>query len=261
MNKVKVMMVVLLLLVSSPAWTKGPPGVTNGPHNLSTTGVLAGPFGAIPSPYASDEDEICVFCHTPHGGTLTGPLWNRSNPNPAAGWNHYNSATIAIDKTASPLNRTPNNESLLCLSCHDGSVSVFHVVNPPNDRNGAPIAADGTGTLDVDIIDSFNPGTAARIGGSPADTSDTGQLSDDHPISFSYDQVYGAYSLGPKSGQLVDPAIAVTKGVRFFGASGNNVECSSCHDPHVNYIDNPVYTPFLVMSNSGSAMCLACHNK
>lgn len=38
--------------------------------------------------------------------------------------------------------------------------------------------------------------------------------------------------------------------------AGDTVECSSCHDPH-----DTTNTPFLVVSNSGSAICLGCHIK
>jgi predicted CXXCH cytochrome family protein len=37
-----------------------------------------------------------------------------------------------------------------------------------------------------------------------------------------------------------------------------NVECTSCHNPHVQNIDPN--TSFLVINNSASALCLACHS-
>ena len=61
----------LVLFTSGLAWgggvNSGPSKVSVGSHNLSTSGPS--PFG-----YNTDEDQICVFCHTPHGGTLDGPL-------------------------------------------------------------------------------------------------------------------------------------------------------------------------------------------
>ena len=54
-----------LLLVAGSAMAKGPQGVAMGSHNLSTSGGLNG---------SATEDEICVFCHTPHGGSTDGPL-------------------------------------------------------------------------------------------------------------------------------------------------------------------------------------------
>ena len=37
---------------------------------------------------------------------------------------------------------------------------------------------------------------------------------------------------------------------------GGKVQCASCHDPH-----DATYTPFLVVDNTGSALCRKCHTK
>jgi len=150
------------------------------------------------------------------------------------------------------------------MACHDGSVAVDHLINDPNSLNGAPVTIFG-GNTDVEIIDLFG-GVGSRIGASPGNTSGTGDLSDDHPISFSYDDVLAdpAYNGGSKDGELQTVVAATTAEVRFFGAS-NRVECSSCHDPHVDYVTAALsqadYAPFLITPNTGSALCLACHNK
>lgn len=252
----------LTLSVAGPALAKGAPGVANGIHNLSATGV--DPFFGTPgsSFYATDEDEICVFCHAPHGGSLTGPLWNRNNP--ASAWTHYSSPTLSSYMQGLAIGRAVSNESLLCMSCHDGSISVNHLINPPNDRV-APILTTFNNNPNTEIIDIFGS-VGARIGGSPGNTAGTGDLSDDHPISFSYDSVLASAEYQPagsKFGELRDVATASAyagEGVRFYGA-GNRVECSSCHDPHVDYLADNQYSPFLIMPNSGSNLCLACHNK
>jgi hypothetical protein len=259
-----VMLFIALLLIPVLTLAKGPANVTNGLHNLSGTGVdpywLATPGSSL---YVTDEDEVCVFCHTPHGGTLDAPLWNKNGPAPASGWTHYNSATMSIDPGLS-VSRAPNEESLVCLSCHDGSISVNHVINLPNDRDGATIKSLGFGEEDVRIYnDIYTGGPGKRIGASPGNGGGTGQLQDDHPISFSYNQVLASDDYlvtGSKYNTLKSVSIAEGAGVAFFGGS-NNVECSSCHDPHVDYISNPAYSPFLIMPNSGSALCLACHTK
>ncbi len=41
-------------------------------HNLSSSGP--GPIRA------TDEDRICIFCHTPHNATPLSPLWNKELP-------------------------------------------------------------------------------------------------------------------------------------------------------------------------------------
>ena len=248
---------VLLACLAFPAWGKGSAAVVNTKHNLSTTGPMI--------QYRADlVTETCVFCHTPHGGLLTGPLWNHSLPANNS-FTHYNSATLSTYLQGLQVSRNISDESLLCMGCHDGSVAVNHLVNDPNTLNGVPLTMN-SGNPAVEIF-AFSPGTA-RIGGSEAGFYfNSGDLSDDHPISFSYNDVYTEYQSGSRAGQLRDVTTATTwngEGIRFFG-SDNRVECSSCHDPHVDYVsgvNNPKnYTPFLIRPNDGSNLCLACHNK
>lgn len=240
----------LLLLCAAGAWAKGPADVSNTIHNLSTT-----------APYiyyrSANETQICIFCHTPHGGVLDGPLWNRSLT--TGTWTHYNSASLSSAIT--DVNRPLSDESMLCMACHDGSISVFHVINQSS--IGQPTSAFYVGSDDVKIVGLFDGNVGARIGATPSNTGATGDLSDDHPISFSYTAVLagGEYGTGgAKENQLHSVVDAETADVRFFG-SDKRVECSSCHDPHVDYENNPEYTPFLIRPNSGSGLCLACHNK
>ena len=256
----------VFVLLTTPLWAKGQAGVSNTIHNLSTTN-LAGV-------YASNTDEVCVFCHTPHGGNLNGPLWNRNLPG-AGSFTHYNSATLTLTSLAGmTASRTVNDESLLCMSCHDGSIALDHLLNDPNSLGGADIYFPLFGANDMEIID-LNPNPGPRIGGSPGNSSGSGDLTDDHPISFSYQAVQSQaiYQGGARDGELrdigttSDPTTALGwkgEGVRFFG-SDYRVECSSCHDPHVDYVsgvNNPKnYKPFLIRPNSGSDLCLACHNK
>src|SRR5664279_1270554 len=49
--------------------------VTNTPHNLS-----AGQTNGSHMTGAGATTEICIFCHTPHGGNqaTAAPIWNRS---------------------------------------------------------------------------------------------------------------------------------------------------------------------------------------
>ena len=250
------MLFVALLFIPVLTWgARGPSDVSVGAHNLSSS-------GPNPSFYNTDEASICVFCHTPHGGTLDGPLWNRGDATSAV-WKHYNSATLSTSLKGLSASRPPNPESMLCLSCHDGSLSINHVINEPNDRTAA-IKTSGTGSYNTTIVDFFgDPG--ARTGGAPgwATSGDTGNFTDDHPFSFSYTDVLASteYQSGnAKYNTLKLPGTAVGLGVQFFTGS-LNVECSSCHDPHVNHRDNPTWAPFLITPNTGSALCLACHTK
>lgn len=255
----KPLLVVVLLLLATNLWAL-PMDVSTGRHNMSTS--------ATEAYYRSgNEDEICIFCHTPHGGSLNGPLWNRAYTPAATGFTHYSSATLSGYMTGVAI-RDVNMESLLCMSCHDGSVTTGAINNIINSSNR-------TGALPSNLSDPMAPswfGPGAVIGDIGTGTGfgtlgHTKNLSDDHPVSFSY---YSAWNHADNSGKLnrgdntaEDPRL---KGIRFFGPDQmgeQRVECSSCHDPHVDFsaAGDPNLAPFLVMSNAGSALCLACHVK
>ncbi|WP_429884310.1 hypothetical protein [Geoalkalibacter halelectricus] len=248
----------LILWVTCALAGMGPQRVANTVHNLSTSSEWY---------YQSDnEDEICIFCHTPHGGSLDGPLWNRELPG-ALEFTHYTTATL--DTVAGGANRPLSDESLLCMSCHDGAMAVNHVLRPSSRTGEQPTMMGGQTHVELVWL-GFALG--GRIGGAFENgwlTEETRNLTDDHPISFSYDAVRTAYQSVGRGNQLHSAGEAAVAGVRFYGA-GNRVECGSCHDPHVNYDstipwDDPTaderYRPFLITPNTGSALCLACHNK
>ncbi len=254
-TKTIVIALAALLMAAAPGFARGPQNIAKTIHNLAK----GTPFNF----YESDnEDEVCVFCHTPHGGSNNGPLWNKDLPTQT--FNHYTSNSLAAAVGSST--RAVSTESLLCLACHDGILAVNRVINPTN-RNGDPLIGGGNMPMASRII---FPGTGVGpvIGDAP-DAANTAQglgndLTDDHPISFSYSDVYTEYTGNGRANELKDVATieAMLEGPRLFGA-GKRVECSSCHDPHVDYetLGNEAYTPFLIMPNNGSAMCLACHTK
>jgi len=198
---------------------------------LAIMAIIAGPaFGAVAGTAhdlsaAEANGEVCVFCHTPHAASPSIPLWNHTLS--TASYTAYDSPTMdAVDNN----NWTggDGNVSALCMSCHDGTVGLGSLVNPgpggPPTNAGTPMGA-----------------VAANLGT---------DLTNDHPVAFTYNA-----ALQTADGELVDPT-TLTGAVRLFGAGGDQVECASCHDPH-----NNVNVPFLVTSNTGSALCTTCHIK
>ncbi|MEW6719741.1 MAG: cytochrome c3 family protein, partial [Thermodesulfobacteriota bacterium] len=185
-------------------------GIVSSRHNLS-----AGGPGSVK---AGTETEICIFCHTPHYGASVAPLWNRYSS--GATYIPYGSST-AISRPGQP-----TGASKLCLSCHDGTVALGSIRS-----RGAPIPMQGG----IGVI----PPGATRLGT---------DLSDDHPVSFTYDA-----GLAAANGQLYNPS-TLTGRVRL--DENGELQCTSCHDPH-----NDQYGKFRVMSNSASALCTTCHNK
>ena len=168
--------------------------------------------GEITNP---DPVGLCRFCHTPHGAAQTTALWNRDLP--ANVYTLYDSSTLEADL------EQPTGASRLCLSCHDGTLALGSVLQPGADLIADLAALEGRVRLDTD-------------------------LSDDHPISFLFDE-----SLAARNGELVSPS-SLTGRVKLDGAG--QVQCTSCHDPHEDR-----FPEFLVMSNDDSALCTTCHVK
>jgi predicted CXXCH cytochrome family protein len=190
--------------------------VANSKHNMSTRSGLTN--------YA----EVCVYCHTPHGGgTQNAPLWNRNFS--TATYQMYNNAySSTIDMT---VDATPTGVSLACLSCHDGTVGLDVIINRPNATAG--LAPSGV------TMPAENPATQffANLGT---------DLRNDHPISILYsttaDPMFNAAVSGKVNGELP----------LYLG----KVQCGTCHNPH-----NTTNTPFLRKANSGSDLCKTCHIK
>ena len=248
MMKRKFLSICLVLLLSVPAWAvRGPQGIEYTPHNFSSTGDFL--FAA----YASgNEDEICVFCHTPHGGQVDSPLWNRDDPTTT--YDHYNSDTLSsVIKDQD--SRAVNAESLICLSCHDGTIAVGDLINTGG------VTPDNNTTFVGDMYLGSGPGPVT--GASLASPGANNDLRDDHPISFSYTAVVTATAANNEFNADTD----VEPDLLLYGTD-QRVECGTCHDPHVNYLTgfgfpgaDGDYAPFLRMKNDRSRMCLTCHIK
>jgi predicted CXXCH cytochrome family protein len=217
-----------------------------GPHDFS------GGSG-IRNTDATINGQTCVFCHTPHEGSVSVPLWNRSST--TSTYQVYASSTM--DAAAPTSAALQTGISGACLSCHDGSIGIDVLTNLSGRARTASTAftqqasakglygASGTGTGNI------------LTGGSPFLGSD---LRNDHPITIIYETARAATPT-----EFVTQAITGTKitvgtnaPLPLYGASTATatVECASCHDPH-----NNSRGLFLRKSNAGSAMCLTCHLK
>jgi predicted CXXCH cytochrome family protein len=147
------------------------------------------------------------------------PLWNHAVSE--ATFETYSSSSL----DAADLDQ-PDGESLLCLSCHDGTVAI--------DAYGG------------------NAGGSEYVGG--AALIGTG-MSNQHPISFQYTD-----ALASTDGGLHDPTTTNS------GLGGmidedllysNKLQCPSCHDVH----DLSGFPMLLRVSIQNSELCLTCHNK
>lgn len=186
----------------------------------------------------SASNAMCGPCHVPHqayAAVTDAPLWSHATTANAGSFTLY----TGVDLQATMAQ--PSGVSLLCLSCHDGSALDAH-------KNTAAPSAVVFDALDVSYV-----GT---------------DLGNDHPVSFTYNTALVGTGAG-QDPELFDPAVAVSglagggtiSDDLLFGASNDQVECASCHDPHNNGEGITTESGLLRMVNTNSQLCLTCHDK
>jgi predicted CXXCH cytochrome family protein len=199
----KVIYIVALIIIPTIIIAQS---IVNTKHNLSVNGV-----GTVKS---TTETEICLFCHTAHNSKPSSPLWNRNAS--GASYTLYSSTTLKA------LPGQPSGSSILCLSCHDGTIALGSVLS--------------RGTV-ITFANTVN----MPVGTSNLSTN----LQNDHPISFTYDA-----NLATQNTQIISPA-SLNPVIKL---ENSQLQCTSCHDPHKN-----IYSDFLVASTQYSNICNACH--
>ena len=249
-------------------------GIATTKHNLSSSGTF--------SNKTNDTTEICVFCHTPHGADTSQsvPLWNRTLTDTSLYTTYAALNSSTLDGTIT----TVGSVSLACLSCHDGTIAMDSIVNTP-----------GSGTTAGDAGWTFETGGTMSaegklLGGAGGSIAMLGvDLSNDHPVGIPY-AGGGVTVTDLTSDKFTDADFKTVKHVeintqdywyvpnaditddkrtrsdiilytRTVGSvTQPYVECASCHDPHVKAFDTN-QVAFLRITNAGSKLCLACHDK
>ena len=204
-------------------------------------------------------NRICIFCHAPHntyrlspanlgapGGTGPQapdaydylPLWNHEltgNFVYSMYWNGPGAPTSGAKASQAIQNGMQmGSVSLLCMSCHDGSVAVNSYGNTDQ-----PITSQsGTGA---------NISTAYSVGRD-------NNMQNHHPIGFDYDAVYAIDT------EIRNPDTAMfttTTSVRDH-LYNSQLECASCHSVHNT---GNTGESLLWRSDVNSELCLTCHMK
>ncbi len=175
------------------------------------------------SPISGGLSAACLYCHAPHSGVGGAtPLWNQTLSTQT--YTPYTSTTYTQKGNPQPPLGASSN---LCLSCHDGTVAPGQTVAYKQiPMTGSMRAVDVFGT----------------------------NLQGSHPFSLVLpmkDTADLAASLVAQ-GATADPtgAVKLVKG---------NIECTTCHNPHVQAIDT-VNLNFLVRDGSNGQLCIACHD-
>ena len=181
------------------------------------------------------KNQICLPCHIPHNATvkdaqgnlLGGPLWNHT----------LSTATYDLyyNDQGQKVQGKVDTNSMLCLSCHDGTVAV----------------------------DSFGGGAGTQQMTGGLLTTD---LTNDHPIGEA------AVWPTPNPSYMVDPALRSAAGImplRKLADGRQTVGCTSCHEPHnrknttnMLWVNNSgTATTVDSRTVSGSVLCMNCHKK
>lgn len=236
-------------------------GINGSVHDLSVPG--ANGMSYPPNPADEVGGRICVFCHAPHntyklspanGGPGAGvgagpqapdafdylPLWNHELTGNYASYTMYQNGpgapqTGPHSSQAITLGMTPGSTSLLCLSCHDGSVAVNSYGN-------------------ADQLTRSQSGGGGTIGAQYVIGKDN-YLGNHHPIGFSYDSAQTADNELRVSSSSFGGAGVISD--HLYGPNGN-MECGTCHSVHNK--GNTGET-LLWRSDISSRLCLSCHDK
>ncbi|MDP2668848.1 MAG: cytochrome c3 family protein [bacterium] len=251
MKAKKIMFFVITLAGILAAVSAKAQGILGTKHNLSTSGTGVHTINGT--------NEVCVFCHTPHGADtgVAAPLWNRAQT--AATFTVYSSATL------DSLPNQPTGTSLACLSCHDGTIAFDAIRNLPGSGGYNP-AAPSAGWIFSGGSNTMSSISIANLGT---------DLRNDHPISMVYADAKSPSSSSANQSAGFRPVVttgdkkcvgagisdcnspnALPLSSATIGGPADYVQCTSCHDPHRS--DTPT---FLRKSNADSALCLTCHIK
>ena len=252
MKTLRVVLVVMMALVvlSSLSFARVDKAlIINGPHDLRSTGAGGTDTGVAGPSYA-----LCNYCHVAHkfaadaqyGGLGTnGPgqlLWNHTLSSSTAytvynSWTMQNKDIQSLQTTGNP-NADVNNPSVMCMSCHDGTVAL--------NSTYTGVIGPGYGSTP-----KFFGATQQNFVINPADANKT------HPVNFTYDAALagnagmkvpaGTHGVDADTGNAVVPLF------------GGKMQCATCHEPHTN--QHLLFRNFAsIYTATNGSWCLYCHS-
>ena len=242
----------LLLLTALPGVAPAasidvpPDRILGSKHDFTGLNKRAGVV-AMPTVAFSDYGSPCVYCHIPPDKDAAAaqakgsvPGWNRNEP-ATGSFNLYDSRTL--DNKV----KTPSPISLLCLSCHDGTMAVDMTVFRPNGWRNSEDAAlhlriNGANDL-MSCGKCHNGFVAHNIAIKHIGTD----LTNDHPISMTYAGLtHKDNDFNPPDGPY-----GFDNGVKLYD---NKVECASCHNVHDPGVG-------MLLRTRADRLCETCHIK
>ncbi len=212
-------------------------------HDLTALNRRGG-AGAMEGVAFSDYGNACIYCHLPpeEEGTPVRPGqiagWNRIRP-VARNYEPYDSPTL--DSKLSP----PGDITLLCLSCHDGTMAVDRVVHTPRAWDSGDDMSLHMRLSATDDLQSCGKCHDDSVAHDIMQKSIGTKLRDDHPISIRY----AGLDMNIAGFKTVDSPSGFNNGVRLYEG---NIECATCHDIHKP--ESP-----MLLRTDGEKLCSTCH--
>ncbi|RME28808.1 MAG: hypothetical protein D6800_03470, partial [Candidatus Zixiibacteriota bacterium] len=155
----RITIAIIVLALSVLPLVSAPGGVEQTKHNFSSQTYS-------PNAYFAGTRQVCVFCHTTHNGNQNmGALWNHE-VNQGQTYTMYTSPTMDMTQSAQP-----HKGSLMCLSCHDGTIAINSLNNVPGPQQAGTYGSPGGSALDAS-------GRLTAVSDAYVGTD----LSDDHPV-------------------------------------------------------------------------------
>jgi predicted CXXCH cytochrome family protein len=200
-------------------------------------------------------NRICIFCHAPHNTYKPSGVLIGGGPNAPSGfdylplWNHNLTGFTTVfipytNGTGGPQTgpkasqaiingMTIGSSSLLCLSCHDGTIAV-------NSFGNSSQLSSSVSTGSTFISNQYQIGKDKYLG-------------NHHPIGFDYDLVAAIDNEIRNSSTPITPTSLVSDHL-----SNSKMECATCHSVHNK---GNAGERLLWRSDQNSELCLTCHDK
>ena len=195
----------------------------------------------------SDYGSPCVYCHLPPDRKQADSSAEGGNP----GWNRFVPAQGAYDlydsRTLDNKVRAPSPISLLCLSCHDGTMGVDMTVFKPDGWATSKEAILHLRLNGANDLMSCGKCPNGRVAHSIAIKHIGTDLTNDHPFSMTY----AGLTNKDHDFRAPDSPYGFNNGVKIYDGK---VECASCHNVH-----NPDVK--LLLRTRADRLCETCHIK
>jgi predicted CXXCH cytochrome family protein len=236
----------ICLALAAQANAQSVTSIVASPHNLNTD---AGVSSVNSHNFTA---EVCLPCHVPHNAPYNGGdlLWNHKVTASTTSYKLYNNVNTTAFSGTTSANPQLDQTTVLCLSCHDGSIAIDSYGGGKSNNvmiaSWAGVANTATNSSDLSLDHPLGVGYP----GLPAESSVLpGSFTPANAnFGFTDPTVSGPFTTGGVGGIPAVKLVALPTGYMGVG-------CISCHEPH------DWSQKFMRISNNGSAVCLSCHIK